>query len=256
MELKDETKDALGWRMKFGVVTPSTNTMVQPEYDSMRPPGVTNHIARMHIPDDPVNDDKDFSELIRRVDESLEGAIDRVMTCSPGYLILGMSSESIWGGGMEPSRRIARRIRERAGDIGVAQAADALPLALKAMGVKRKISVISPYFPVADTHIREYATAIGYEVVRTKHLSCRSPIMIGHTTEKVLRDAMREVDGPDVEGIIQFGANLACAKLAGEAERWLEKPVIAVNTATYWHALRQNGINDRIQGYGSLLADF
>ena len=42
--------DTLGWRMKFGVVTPSTNTVVQPEYDDLRPPGVTNHIARMHIP--------------------------------------------------------------------------------------------------------------------------------------------------------------------------------------------------------------
>ena len=31
---------------------------------------------------------------------------------------------------------------------------------------------------------------------------------------------------------------------------------IAINTATYWYALRQNGIEDRITGYGSLLTDF
>ena len=31
--------DVLGWRCKFGVVTPSTNTVVQPEYDEMRPRG-------------------------------------------------------------------------------------------------------------------------------------------------------------------------------------------------------------------------
>lgn len=32
-------------------------------------------------------------------------------------------------------------------------------------------------------------------------------------------------------------------------------PVLAINTATYWHALRQHGIRDRIQGWGSLLAE-
>jgi maleate isomerase len=43
------------------------------------------------------------------------------------------------------------------------------------------------------------------------------------------------------------------ARLAAVAEFWLDKPVIAINTATYWWALRQNGIMDRVQGFGALL---
>ena len=125
--------DAWGWRMKFGVVTPSTNTMVQPHFDAMRPPGVTNHIARMHIPDEPIESDDDFDALIRRIDDALEESVDRVMTCRPDHLILGISAESIWGGGMAPARKIESRIKQRAGtDIGVTQAADALPAALAA----------------------------------------------------------------------------------------------------------------------------
>ena len=50
--------DGLATRMKFGVVTPSTNTIVQPEYDDLRPLGVTNHVGRMHIPDDPLFHEK------------------------------------------------------------------------------------------------------------------------------------------------------------------------------------------------------
>ena len=42
-------RDYLAWRLAFGVTTPSTNTVVQPEYDDMRPPGVTNHLARMDL---------------------------------------------------------------------------------------------------------------------------------------------------------------------------------------------------------------
>jgi maleate isomerase len=45
------------------------------------------------------------------------------------------------------------------------------------------------------------------------------------------------------------------ARLAGMAEFWLGKPVIAINTATYWWALRQNMIHDKITGFGSLLSE-
>jgi maleate isomerase len=71
-----------------------------------------------------------------------------------------------------------------------------------------------------------------------------------------LRDAIRRVDGPEVEAIVQVGTNLCMARLAGIAEEWLDKPVIAINTATYWWALRSNGIADRVAGYGSLLGRF
>ena len=55
--------------------------------------------------------------------------------------------------------------------------------------------------------------------------------------------------------IVAFGANLPFAKLADETERWLDKPVLAINTCIYWWSLRQNGINDKIEGFGSLLQD-
>lgn len=246
--------DTLGWRCKFGVITPSTNTVVQPEYDAMRPFGVTNHIARMHIPDDPVNSDEDFNELIRRIDVALEEALDRVLTCKPDHIVLGISAESIWGGGLAPSRRIAERIRGRAGpDVRITQAADALPAALHAVDIESRIGLLTPYYPVAEKHLQEFMEAIGYEIVRARHLACKSPTLIGHVPEVELCAALKALDGPDLEAIVQFGANLPMARVAAEAERWLGKPVIAINTATYWHALRSHGITDHVPGYGPLL---
>jgi maleate isomerase len=70
--------DALGWRMKFGVIAPSTNTIVQPEFDAMRPEGVTNHFGRIHIPNDPLENDDDFTRLIETVRREIMAAIDRV----------------------------------------------------------------------------------------------------------------------------------------------------------------------------------
>jgi maleate isomerase len=64
-------RDYLAWRLAFGVTTPSTNTVVQPEYDDMRLPGVTNHLARMVIPDMPIRTNEDFDESIRLIDAAL-----------------------------------------------------------------------------------------------------------------------------------------------------------------------------------------
>ena len=68
--------DVLGWRRKFGVIAPSTNTSVQPEFDSMRPVGVTNHFSRISIPDNPVHSDDDFNRLMDDIRRSLMDAVD------------------------------------------------------------------------------------------------------------------------------------------------------------------------------------
>ena len=55
---------------------------------------------------------------------------------------------------------------------------------------------------------------------------------------------------------MQVGTNLSMVKLAVMAELWLGKPVIAINAATYWHALRANGVMDKVAGCGRLLEEF
>ena len=245
--------DALGWRKKFGVIAPSTNTSVQPEFDAMRPSGVTNHFGRIHIPNDPIRTDGDFTKLIETVRGELMAAIDRVMTCEPDHLIMGMSSETFWDG-LEGSERLRERVEERAG-VKITMGSDASRQALRQYGDIKRIGVVTPYMPVADEQVRRFFADCGYEVVRLKGLKCSSPVQIAHVSERELRDAIREVDGPDVEAVIQVGTNLAMARLAGIAEFWLDKPVLAINTATYWWGLRHNGIADKIDGFGSLLLE-
>jgi maleate isomerase len=69
-------------------------------------------------------------------------------------------------------------------------------------------------------------------------------------------EAIRKIDGDDVDAIVQVGTNLSMVRLAAMAEMWLGKPVIAINAATYWHALRANGITERVAGCGRLLKEF
>ena len=245
--------DSLGWRRKFGVIAPSTNTSVQPEFDSMRPVGVTNHFSRIVIPDDTVKSNEDFLKLMDNIRATIMDAVDSVMTCRPDYLVMGMSAETFWDG-LEGSVELERRVEQRAG-VKVAMGSDACQAALRRYGAIKRIGVITPYMPVGDEQVRKFFTDCGFEVVHLKGLKCQSPMLIAHVSEKELRDAIIEVNDSSVEAIVQVGTNLAMARVAGVAEFWLDKPVIAINTATYWWALRQNGITDKIQGYGSLLAE-
>lgn len=245
--------DALGYRQKFGVLAPSTNTSVQPEFDGMRPAGVTNHFSRIHIPDNPVRNDDDFNKLMDDIRAELMVAVDRLMTCHPDYVVMGMSAETFWDG-LDGSIELQKRIEERAG-VKVAMGSDACQAALRCYGDIKRIAVITPYMPVGDANVRKFFTDCGFEVVNLIGLKCQSPVLIAHVPEKELRDSIIEINDSSVEAIVQVGTNLAMARLAGIAEFWLDKPVLAINTATYWWALRQNGIEDKVEGWGSLLLE-
>lgn len=88
--------DRLGYRMKFGVIAPSTNTIVQPEFDAMSPHGVTSHFSRIHIPDDPLGSDADFEILMQRIRAEPMQAVDRVMTARPGHVVGNVLGRTGW----------------------------------------------------------------------------------------------------------------------------------------------------------------
>lgn len=245
--------DSLGWRMKFGVIAPSTNTSVQPEYDDFRPTGVTNHFCRIPIPDTKVVDDASFMVMLQSIRDATLESVDVAMTMDPGCLIMGMSAETFWDGA-DGAERLHARVLERTGGTPVIMGSTAVDAALKAYGGIRRIGVITPYMPVGDAQVRRFFEDLGYEVVHLEGLKSPSPMLIAHESPRRLKRAAQAVS-EGVDAIVQCGTNLAFAKVAAAAEFWLEKPVIAINTATYWHALRSMGLNDRVEGYGALLAE-
>ncbi len=239
--------------MKFAVVAPSTNTSVEPEYAAMQPRGVTNHFSRISIPDTKVTDDDSFMVMLNTIRESTFEAVDVSMSMQPGCVIMGMSAETFWDG-VEGAERLHKRMLERTGGIPVIMGSTAVDAAIKAYGNIRKIGIVTPYMPVGDNNVRKFFEDQGYEVTRMVGLKSPSPMLIAHETKQTLKRAAIEVaEGADA--VIQCGTNLAFAEVAAIAEFWLEKPVIAINTATYWHALRTMGIPDQMDGFGKLMSE-
>jgi len=245
--------DALAWRKKFGVIVPSTNTIVEPDFYRMTVPGVTPYTSRIWIRDQNLGDDAAMEALLEQIRVEIQFAVERVATAEVDYMVMGMSAETFWGG-MEGNREFIRNIKKWSG-LDVATGAEACERALNLFGVK-KIGVVTPYQPIGDENVVKFFNEIGVEVVRIKGLKCQTAVSIAHVPEEELRQSLLELDGDDVDAIVQAGTNLSMVGLADEAERWLGKPVIAINAATWWMALRENGIEDKVYGCGRLLREF
>src|SRR5215831_17085924 len=85
-------RDVLGWRCKFGVLGPSTNTIVQPDFEMMRPAGVTNHYSRIFTPNAQAVSNETFMAGTQVIGQNTLDAVRSVMTCLPDYLVMGMSA--------------------------------------------------------------------------------------------------------------------------------------------------------------------
>lgn len=248
--------DVRGWRKKFGVLAPSTNTVVEPDFYMMGVPGVTAHVSRILMPNAARDQDRaqDADERARLLESEMKPTIERVLTAEPDYMVMAMSAPT-FRGGLEGNRQWKARMQGYSGGLGLANGAEACQRALGLLKVKR-IAVLTPYWAATSSHVIRFFTEAGFDVVSHKDLECPSPVAIAQVTEDRARTALVEINSDRVEAIVQCGTDLNMVNLADEAERWIGKPVLAINAVIWWMALRDNGIEDKLYGFGSLLRDF
>jgi len=244
--------DAVGYRLKVGVLIPSTNTVVKAEYNRMAPHGVSIHAGRMWVSNPAVHTDELSLRLLREMEARMRETLDVLLTCEPDHIVMGMSAIA-FAGGAAGNDRIARLLAAWSGR-SVTTGPMACVQALEVYGAKR-IGVISPYQPQGEENVVRFFADMGKEVVRLRSLRPPTATAIARIGSGEIIQALREIDGPDLDAIVQAGTNLAMARVADAAEDWLGKPVIAVNTASLWHALRTHGIEDRVVGFGSPLRE-
>jgi maleate isomerase len=237
------------------VIGPSTNTVVQPDFEAMRVAGITNHYRGIYVTDPDALTDEDFLAGTTAISNATLDAVRSVITCKPDYLVMGMSAVTFYGG-IAGGEKFKAEVEEVSGGIPVSIGSAALVAALRAYGGVKRVSFVSPYFPIANAEVRKYLTESGFEVVRDAALQSRCWTDIAKVPPERLREVLAELNGDNVDALVQVGTNLSMMQLAADTEKELGKPVIAINTATYWHALRTYGITDKVSGLGRLLEEF
>ena len=242
----------VGPRAVFGVIVPSTNTVVEHDYWRAGIEGVAFRAGSMHIPNPVMGDDEDFQALLGQIRASIDTAVRDVLTAEPDRMVMGMSAETFWGG-VEGNAAFEQRLRDRTG-LPVTTGASSCRAALQELGCRR-IAVFSPYQPVADREVGRFFTEAGFDVAAVTGLRCPTAMDIARVPDEQLLATVAELDGPDVEALVQVGTNLSFVALADRLEAELGKPVVAINAATLWHALREHGLSDQVAGCGQLLRE-
>lgn len=230
----------------FSVLLPASNAVVEPDMAALRPAGVTNQSYRFPFPGLP--------DTVENLIDLMRPTLDLALACQPDRIVVAYTPEYM-PGGVTASRRLRAFIEDATG-LPATTASDAVAEALNTLDARR-IGLVTPYLPEANRNLEAYFTAHGFSIVNAAGLASAQerPGSTSRITEAAVRDAFARVDRPEVEVLLQVGTALVCAGFVADLESHHGKPVLAVNTATYWLALRQHGIADRLDGYGMLLKD-
>src|SRR5262249_5892604 len=184
-------------------------------------------------------------EHMQMMRDGLGTAIDQIMTAGLDHLVMGIALETFWGG-VAQADKLQADLAQRAG-VGVTMGSTASGAALKKFNAK-KPAILTPHQPRGEEMVRAYFIEAGFDVVRLKGLKCATPRAIAQVPLQDIRNTLRELAGDDIDALLTLGTALPAGGVAAEAERWLGKPVLAVHGVSYWHAIRQCGLDGRAFG--------
>lgn len=215
--------DVLGPRGRIGILVPAFNTVVQPEMETLRPPGVTNQVGRFAF---------DANVL-----ENVKEEARKLATARVGALLVALSTDGI-PGGLALLEQGAADVTAETG-LPVVTASHGTHAVLRARGLRR-LGLVTPFGAAENEAARAAFAEAGFEIVADRGLE-RPIDQIGETPLDDIRAAFAQVAASDVDGLVQVGTGLPVVGLIEELEREHGRPVIACNAASYAEALRAAG---------------
>ena len=237
-------------RKRIGVLTPSSNTALEPLTSAMVAPvpGVTAHFARFAVTEISLSE-----ASLRQFDDSriLEAA--QLLADARVDVIAWSGTSASWLG-FDKDEALCRRITEATG-IPATTSVLALNELLAAQGA-RTLGLVSPYVEDVQRRIVANYASLGVEIVAERHLGISVNFEFGMVEPDTLRTMLREAAAARPVALTVMCTNLSAAQLAAEMERELDIPVYDSVATVVWKALRTIGVDTRVvQGWGRLFAE-
>lgn len=232
---------------RLGVILPSVNTVVEPWFGRVVQPDVRVHATRMLLASEVT------AEALRRMDheEGLDAAV-RLASCRPAAIAYCCTASSIVQG-LEYDRHL-RQSLETATGTPCFTAVGAIIEALQALGA-RKIAVASPYTDAIDHAEKHFFEEAGFQVLKAANLNISDSFELASPDARQIYELAGRAWHDDADALLISCLNMNSQEVVGLIEQQLGRPVVTSTTATLWKLLRSAGRQDRLQGYGRLLAD-
>ncbi len=233
-----------GWRARIGLLIPSSNTTMEPEFWELAPYGVSIHTARMPLKEvTPEALEEMEKESLRGAKLLADAGVDIIMYgCTSGSLIKGIGYDQ------EISEKLSKESKKK-----VITTSTAVISALKEVKAE-KICVATPYIEEVNSKEKEFLEGNGFEVIEIKGLGIKENLEIGRQPPWAAYRLAKEVYSEDADALFISCTNFRTLEVLEALEEDLGIPVISSNSASMWLCLKELGIREEIEGFGYLLS--
>ena len=230
---------------RFGLLTPSSNTVQEPEFFAALPPTISLHTGRVAYRDITPQ------EQMRCVLE-LESECRKLADADVDVIVFAATAPTL-ANGKGYDRELIKRMEDASGRPATT-AATAFVDALARLNVTR-IAIAAPWSKTMDKPMVRFMEASGFEVVNSEVAGYVAGVELGRTGPEAAYELGRRADRPDAEAVIMPGGNWPAMSIVERLEGELGKPVLANNAVSLWAGLRLLKTGGSIPGYGVLLRE-
>jgi maleate isomerase len=235
----------LGARGMIGLIVPSNNTVILPEFYSALPDGVTAYETRMRV------EGELTPETLRKMVGDAEAAADLLRQTRVDFICYCCMASTIvkgWDWERDLLARFASKARK-----GVTSANGALRDALAALGAE-KLALVTPYPEDLNALLPAFFSAGGFEVTAVAGTPVRDVAAVrGLSPDQIFRSA-RSIDVKGIDAVCLLATDMPTLPIIDGLEREIGCPVVTSNQALLWASLRALGVTEPIHGLGKLLA--
>jgi arylmalonate decarboxylase len=232
-----------GWRARIGLLIPSNNAVIEPEFARMAPDGVAVYGARVLCGVEPP---ERLDQKLREAETQAARLADtKVDVLAYACLATSFFRPEEWSDGF-------CRTIEAATGIPCVTAESAFMEALTAVGAKR-LAIATPQTAARNGHVERIFGRAGFEVRGIKSLEIPDLTEVNRPGPAVAYQLGRAADLPEADALCILATDFRTIEAIEPLERDLAKPVVTNNQALLWACLRRSGISMAAIGYGRLL---
>lgn len=232
-------------RAKIGFVLLAMEQTMESDMFRLAPAGVGVHIARA-----PMDNLVSVDTLLAMAEGIGDAAATIVPETSLDVIAYGCTSGSVVIG----EDTIFNQLLRGAPGATPTTLITSVMNALRALDVTR-IAVATPYLDEVNVIERDYMRQRGFDVVNIEGLGIEKDEDMVRVSPRYLAEFAAAVDRPEAEALFISCGALRSVEVIEQLENRLNKPVIVSNQALMWDCLRQAGVEDRLEGYGTLFRD-
>jgi maleate isomerase len=233
--------------IRFGMLTPSSNTTLEPITSAMLAavPDVTVHFGRFKVTEIALSDQArqqfDAGEILRAAELLADAKVD----------VIAWNGTSASWLGFDRDERLCERITAATG-IPACTTTLAYREIFHHTGVRR-VGLVSPYLDDVQAKITQNWGAAGFPVTAERHLRIRDNFAFGEIPEQEIARLIRAVAGEGCEAVAILCTNMRGARVAAELEPALGIPIYDSVAVTLWKCLKAANVNPgSVNGWGQL----